>query len=92
MIAIESANPILLISPSRFRLTGAKITGCMNISFKISSSPHHINSYDMKAVEESMINQKISDPTDLTFLRRHLRELPAEVRKYLTWAIFFGET
>jgi len=46
----------------------------------------------MKAVEESMINQKISDPTDLTFLRRHLRELPAEVRKYLNWAIFFGET
>lgn len=46
----------------------------------------------MKAVEESMVNQKISDPTDLTFLRRHLRELPVEVRKYLTWAIFFGET
>lgn len=39
-----------------------------------------------------MVNQKISDQTDLTFLRRHLRELPAEVRKYLTWAIFFGET
>ncbi|KAJ3575904.1 hypothetical protein NP233_g779 [Leucocoprinus birnbaumii] len=48
--------------------------------------------YDMKAIEETMINQKISDPTDLTFLRQHLRELPEEAKKYLTWAIFFGET
>ncbi|KAF5355680.1 hypothetical protein D9756_004007 [Leucocoprinus leucothites] len=48
--------------------------------------------YDMKAVEESMISQKVSDSTGLTFLRQHLRELPVEARKYLTWAIFFGET
>jgi len=64
----------------------------MNTLFTRLPSPHLIDSYNMKAVEESMINQKISDPTDLTFLRRHLRELPAEVRKYLNWAIFFGET
>ena len=92
MITIETVNSIFLISPSRFCLTGNKITGCMNISCKISFSPHYFDSYDMRAVEESMVNQKISDQTDLTFLRRHLRELPAEVRKYLTWAIFFGET
>jgi hypothetical protein len=46
----------------------------------------------MKAIEESMISQKISDPTDLTFLRQHMRELPEEAKKYLTWAVFFGET
>ncbi|KXN87566.1 Peroxide stress-activated histidine kinase mak2 [Leucoagaricus sp. SymC.cos] len=48
--------------------------------------------FNMKAVEESMIDQKISDPTDLTFLRQHMRELPEEAKKYLTWAVFFGET
>lgn len=64
----------------------------MNTLFTRLPSPYLIDSYNMKAVEESMINQKISDPTDLTFLRRHLRELPAEVRKYLNWANFFGET
>ncbi|KAF9454975.1 dual-domain HisK/Mak2 protein kinase [Macrolepiota fuliginosa MF-IS2] len=48
--------------------------------------------YDMRAIEESMVNQKISDPTDLTFLRQHMRELPGEAKKYLTWAVFFGET
>jgi hypothetical protein len=46
----------------------------------------------MKAIEESMINQKVSDPTDLTFLRHCLHELPVEAKKYLAWAVFFGET
>ncbi|KAF9473185.1 hypothetical protein BDN70DRAFT_997771 [Pholiota conissans] len=48
--------------------------------------------YDMKAIEGSFSNQKVSDPTDLTFLITHLRELPEEARKYLLWAAFFGET
>jgi hypothetical protein len=46
----------------------------------------------MVAVEGSLSNQKISDPTDLTFLITHLRELPEDARKYLLWAAFFGET
>ncbi|KAF8665081.1 hypothetical protein AX16_000549 [Volvariella volvacea WC 439] len=61
---------------------------------------HHITfdwernhwNYDMLGIEGSMANQKISDPTDLTFLITHLRELPEEARKYLIWAAFFGET
>ncbi|KAK2461712.1 hypothetical protein APHAL10511_006175 [Amanita phalloides] len=48
--------------------------------------------YDMTAIETSLMNKKISDPTDLSFLISHMRELPAEARKYLTWAAFFGET
>ncbi len=48
--------------------------------------------YDMVAIEQTMTNQKISDPTDLSFLISHMRELPPEARKYLTWAAFFGET
>lgn len=45
----------------------------------------------MAAIERSL-SQQISDPTDLTFLIAHLRELPEEARKYLAWAAFFGET
>ncbi|KAF8746288.1 hypothetical protein AX14_000082 [Amanita brunnescens Koide BX004] len=48
--------------------------------------------YDMAAIEHSITNQKISDPTDLSFLISHMRELAPEARKYLTWAAFFGET
>ncbi|KAF8630202.1 hypothetical protein AX15_003056 [Amanita polypyramis BW_CC] len=48
--------------------------------------------YDITAIESSLTNQKISDPTDLSFLISHMRELPSEARKYLTWAAFFGET
>lgn len=46
----------------------------------------------MSAIEGSLKNQQISDPTDMTFLIVHLRELPEEARKYLAWAAFFGET
>ncbi|TFK40893.1 dual-domain HisK/Mak2 protein kinase [Crucibulum laeve] len=53
---------------------------------------HNYWLYDMLAIEGSLSNQKISDPTDLTFLVSHMRELPEEARKYLTWAAFFGET
>ncbi|KAF8167825.1 hypothetical protein B0H34DRAFT_645007 [Crassisporium funariophilum] len=48
--------------------------------------------YDISTIEGSLVNQRISDPTDLTFLTSHMRELPEEARKYLTWAAFFGET
>ena len=48
--------------------------------------------YDMSGIEDSLANQKVSDPTDLTFLITHMRELPEEARKYLLWAAFFGET
>jgi len=48
--------------------------------------------YDMAAIEGSLADQKISDPNDLTFLINHMRQLPDEVRKYLLWAAFFGET
>ncbi|KAH9486677.1 ATP-dependent RNA helicase SUB2 [Psilocybe cubensis] len=48
--------------------------------------------YDMPAIERSLDSQKTADPTELTFLIKHLRELPEEARKYLLWAAFFGET
>jgi hypothetical protein len=38
------------------------------------------------------MNQAISDPADLSFLISHMKELPEEAKKYLTWAAFFGET
>ncbi|KAJ7596782.1 dual-domain HisK/Mak2 protein kinase [Mycena floridula] len=61
---------------------------------------HHItfdweNNYwlfDMSAIEQTLVDKNISDPTDITFLISHLRELPEEARKYLIWAAFFGET
>jgi hypothetical protein len=48
--------------------------------------------YDMQTIENSLADQKMSDPNDLTFLINHMRKLPDEVRKYLLWAAFFGET
>lgn len=48
--------------------------------------------YDMTAIERNLVDQKISDPADLTFLVSHLRQLPEEARKYLIWAALFGET
>ena len=46
----------------------------------------------MRAIQGSLINQAISDPTDLNFLISHMKELPEEAKKYLIWAAFFGET
>jgi hypothetical protein len=47
----------------------------------------------MAAIESSLARQKmVSDPSDLTFLVSHLKELPEEARTYLMWAAFFGET
>ncbi|KAI3615522.1 histidine kinase [Moniliophthora roreri] len=48
--------------------------------------------YDMSTIEPTMVDQKISDPTDLSFLIAQFRDLPEEARKYLLWAVFFGET
>ncbi|KAJ7693555.1 dual-domain HisK/Mak2 protein kinase [Mycena rosella] len=48
--------------------------------------------YDVVAAEDSLGSQKISDPTDLSFLISNLRELPEEAKKYLRWAAMFGET
>ena len=47
----------------------------------------------MPAIETSLVVHKMaSDPSDLTFLISHLRELPEEALRYMTWAAFFGET
>ena len=49
--------------------------------------------YDMSAIEPSLHgNKMIADPTDLTFLRDHFRELPEDAKKFLLWASFFGPT
>lgn len=49
--------------------------------------------YDMSAIEPSLHGSKmIADPTDLTFLRDHFRELPEDAKKFLLWASFFGPT
>ncbi|KAJ7102419.1 dual-domain HisK/Mak2 protein kinase [Mycena belliarum] len=48
--------------------------------------------YDTIATEASLGSQKISDPTDLSFLISNLRELPEEAKRYLRWAAMFGET
>ncbi|KAF9015434.1 dual-domain HisK/Mak2 protein kinase [Cyathus striatus] len=53
---------------------------------------HNYWTYDMDVIEKSTTNQKMTDPTDLSFLISHMRELPEETRKYLIWAAFFGET
>jgi hypothetical protein len=52
-----------------------------------------IGRYDIVAIESSLSHQnKLSDPSDLTFLMSHFEELPEEARTYITWATFFGET
>ncbi|CAA7259981.1 unnamed protein product [Cyclocybe aegerita] len=48
--------------------------------------------YDMFAIQGSLGDQKSSDPTDLSFLITHMRELPEEAHQYLVWAALFGET
>ena len=49
--------------------------------------------YDMAAIEGSLALQAtVSDPNDLSFLTSHLRELPEEAMRYMTWAAFLGET
>ncbi len=66
---------------------------CGSSSFSLGQNSRHLLfRYDIIAIKESLDHQKISDPTDLTFLITHLRELHEEARKYLIWAAFFGET
>ncbi|KAJ3513116.1 hypothetical protein NLJ89_g3133 [Agrocybe chaxingu] len=48
--------------------------------------------YNMPAIQGSLGDQKSSDPTDLSFLITHMRELPEEAHQYLVWAALFGET
>ncbi|KAH9945631.1 histidine kinase [Amylocystis lapponica] len=49
--------------------------------------------YDISAIEASLLDKKmVADPTDLTYLINHLRELPEDAKKYLIWASFFGPT
>ncbi len=45
----------------------------------------------MNGITMTLESEKVSDPTDLTFLISQLRALPSDARKYLTWAGFFGE-
>lgn len=50
-------------------------------------------SYDFAAIEESLIVQNVvSDPSDVTYLVMQLRQLPKEARMYIIWALFFGTT
>ena len=78
--------------PTRLLLTGSAIIGSTSIISFVSLYTQQWPRYDMQAIEGSLMNRAISDPTDLTFLRSHMRGLPDEARKYLTWAAFFGET
>lgn len=87
----NSAAPRLIFFPDRVQL-GAKSLGVHLSFYYVCAFLTIPSSYDMESIEKSMESQKISDPTDLTFLRQHMRELPEEARKYLTWAVFFGET
>ncbi|KIK70394.1 hypothetical protein GYMLUDRAFT_89430 [Collybiopsis luxurians FD-317 M1] len=48
--------------------------------------------YNIADIAASMDSKPKSDPTDLSFLVAQFRELPEEARKFLIWAIFFGET
>ncbi|PCH33241.1 hypothetical protein WOLCODRAFT_21861 [Wolfiporia cocos MD-104 SS10] len=49
--------------------------------------------YDIAAIEPSLHDQKmIADPSDLSYLINHFRELPDDAKKYLIWASFFGPT
>ncbi|KAJ3724256.1 hypothetical protein DFJ43DRAFT_1157787 [Lentinula guzmanii] len=48
--------------------------------------------YNLVEIEASMDSTPKSDPTDLSFLVSQFKELPEEARKYMLWAIFFGET
>lgn len=45
----------------------------------------------MPSIERSLGNQKMSDPTELTFLISRFQQLSTEARKCLQWAAFFGE-
>ncbi|OCH84424.1 histidine kinase [Obba rivulosa] len=49
--------------------------------------------YDISAIESSLLDKKmVADPSDLSYLISHLRELSDEARKYILWASFFGPT
>jgi hypothetical protein len=87
----SSADLRLIVFTDRVQLGAKSLDVCLSF-YHVCTFLTMPSSYDMKSIEKSMDNQTISDPTDLTFLRQHMRELPEEARKYLTWAVFFGET
>lgn len=73
---------------------GATIFGRMssiNLSYIVASF-NICGRYDMSAIEGDAYEHNGLDPTDPKYLTSHMRELPEEARKYLTWAAFFGET
>ncbi|KAJ7293811.1 dual-domain HisK/Mak2 protein kinase [Mycena rebaudengoi] len=54
---------------------------------------HNYWDFDVIAAEESLgRSEKISDPTDLSFLISNLRQLPEDGKRYIRWAAMFGET
>ncbi|KAK7468476.1 Chk1 protein kinase [Stygiomarasmius scandens] len=48
--------------------------------------------YNISTIESSMTGRGAPDPTDLSFLVAQFKDLPEETKKYLLWAVFFGET
>ncbi|KAH8086606.1 histidine kinase [Cristinia sonorae] len=49
--------------------------------------------FDLPAIEARLMDaHMVSDPNNLEYLVKHLRELPEDARKYLIWASFFGAT
>ena len=49
--------------------------------------------FDLQAVETAIIDKiMVADPSNLSHLVSHLRGLPEDARKYITWASFFGAT
>ncbi|TDL28897.1 histidine kinase [Rickenella mellea] len=46
--------------------------------------------YDILKIEASYVERTVDDPSDVTYLTSHLQGMPADARKYLTWASLFG--
>ena len=61
------------------------------IIYANAHSYSHSPSYELAAVESALTSQQVpGDPSDITYLRSHLRELPDDARTYIIWASFFG--
>lgn len=46
----------------------------------------------MSNIEAGILQSSSADPSDLSYLTAHLRELSPDAVKYLIWASFFGST
>ena len=74
----------------RFNMAHQVLTKEIQINFDWS---HNHWTYDLTKIENSLAVESIAaDPSDMSYLRRHLRELPSDARKYILWASFFGAT